>query len=435
MDSALETKLIECLGALESGESLEQALSRFPEDAERLRPLLSVAAALPRLRMEPSLEAKAASRKAFLAKAAAMPGATRPRRALLMRPLAAFASLAAALVVVAGVAVTTSASAVPGDPLYGVKRAVESVLLSISSDRVTLAAQFEQERIDEVEALLAAGREAEVEFGGIVESIQPNAWVVSGVPVALDGNTAVEGDPQVGRRARVRGRTIDGLLIATSIAVEPGAEPSPEPTVEPQPESSATPTPRQTPTPGATHTPSPSPSPTSTRTPTATPTPAEIRFEGVVERADAQTWTISGLVVEVNAATEFVNNPAARSRVAVRALSYPDGRLLALRIERIDGGGENTNTNENRNDNENQNDNLNENDDNSNDNGNGNDNGNSNDNSNDNGNGNDNSNDNDSSGKGNDNGNSNENGSSDSRDPSGGQRAADRLPVGAARTA
>jgi len=370
--------------------------------------MLAVAAALPALRMEPSQEAKSKSRQAFLAQAAAVSGMARPRRALLARPLAAFASLAIALVIVGGVAVTASASALPGDPLYGVKRAVESTLLSISFDPATLAAQFERERVDEVEALLAAGREAEVEFNGVIESIQPNVWVVSGVPVAIDGNTGVEGDPQVGRRAQVRGRTMDGLLVATSIVVESGAGPAPEPTVEPQPEPSETPAPPGTPTPTpalrATHTPAPSPSPTTTRKPTATPEPAEIRFQGVVEQADAQAWTISGLVVEVNAATEFVNNPAVGSRVEVRALSFPDGRLVALRIERIDGGGDdNGNTNGNENDNQNENENSNDND-NSNDNGNGNDNDN---NSNDNGN--DNSNDNDGNSNDNDNGNSNDN--------------------------
>lgn len=396
MDSALETKLIECLGALESGESLEQALSRFPADAERLRPMLAVAAALPRLRMEPSQEAKSKSRQAFLAQAAAVSALAGPRRTLLARPLAAFASLAIALVIVGGVAVTASASALPGDPLYGVKRTVENALLSISSDPATLAAQFERERIDEVETLLAASREAEVEFSGVIESIQPNVWVVSGVPVAIDSHTEVEGDAQVGRRAQVRGRTMDGLLVAASIVVETGAEPAPEPTIEPQPEPSETPAPPGTPTPTpalrATHTPAPSP------TPTATPEPSEIRFQGVVEQADAQVWTISGLVVEVNAATEFVNNPAVGSRVEVRALSYPGGRLVALRIERIDGGGDdnaNANDNENDNGNDNGNDNQNEND-------NSNDNGNDNSNENDNENGNDNQN-------GNDNGNSNGN--------------------------
>src|SRR3990172_9050420 len=336
MDSALEAKLIECLGALESGASLEQALSRFPEDAERLRPMLAVAAALPALRLEPSQEVKAKSRQAFLARAASVSGMAGSRRTLLARPLAAFASLAIALVIVGGVAVTASASALPG------------------------------------------------------------------VPVAIDGRMGVEGDPQIGRRAQVRGRTRNGLLVAASIVVEAGAEPAPEPTVEPTPEPSATPAPQNTPTPTpalrVTHIPAPSPSPVATRHPTATPEPSEIRFQGVVEQADAQSWTISGLVVEVNAATEFVNDPTVGSRVEVRALSYPDGRLVALRIERIDGGGDdNGNTNHNQNENDNLNDN-----DNSNDNGNGNDNDN---NSNDNGNGN--SNDNDGNSNDNDNGNSN----------------------------
>jgi len=217
MDSALEAKLIECLGALESGASLEQALSRFPEDAERLRPMLAVAAALPALRLEPSQEVKAKSRQAFLARAASVSGMAGSRRTLLARPLAAFASLAIALVIVGGVAVTASASALPGDPLYGVKRTVENALLSISSDPATLAAQFERERVDEVVALLAAGREAEVEFSGVIESIQPNVWVVSGVPVAITfKEPAPLSGPWIVRPERSLGAVADftgGVLI------------------------------------------------------------------------------------------------------------------------------------------------------------------------------------------------------------------------------
>ena len=54
MDAQLEVKLIECLDALAQGESVEQILARYPQDAAQLRPLLQTAAGLPALRMEPS---------------------------------------------------------------------------------------------------------------------------------------------------------------------------------------------------------------------------------------------------------------------------------------------------------------------------------------------------------------------------------------------
>ncbi|HEY4689726.1 MAG TPA: DUF5666 domain-containing protein [Anaerolineae bacterium] len=363
MDAQLEWKLIECLAALENGESLEQILLRYPEEAARLQPMLAVAASLPALRMEPSQEARLKSRKAFLAQAAALEARRGPARSrLFARPLVTFASIALAFILIGGGTLAASASALPGDPLYGVKRIVENVRLSITPDdaaRATLSAQFAQERIDEIDALLAAGREAEVEFGGIIQSIQASAWLVANVPVDIDDNTRIEGSPQVGLRAQVHGRTQDGMLTAISIVVEPGEEPAPAPSPTPEPQA----TPRPTPTPRATETPEPTRTPTPTRTfaptltPTASPTPSEVEFEGTVERADAQSWTISGVTVEVNAATEFRNSPGVGHRVKVKALNI-GGQLIAVSIERIDaGGGEdgNTNGNDNQNDNGNTN--------------------------------------------------------------------------------
>jgi hypothetical protein len=399
MNADLELKLIDCLSALDGGESLETVLARYPGDADQLRPMLEVAAALPTLRLEPSQAAKSKSRKAFLAQAAALRERAHPRRRPNLRPLTTFASLALALILVAGGAVVASASALPGDPLYGVKRLVENARLSLASDRATLAAQFDQERVRETQALLSVGREAEVEFGGVIESIQPRAWVVAGLPVGIDATTRIDGEPQVGLRAQVRGRTAGGMLTAASIAVERGEQPTPVPS---EPEPTPTPSATATPTPGATHTPvaSPSPTRTPTRTPTPTAQPAEIRFTGLVERADAQTWTIGGVVVEVNASTEFRANPRIGDQVEVRALRHADGRLVALRIERLDAGGDD-NGNGNQNDNTNDNDNQNENgDDDQNDNGDDNQNGDDNDNENGNGNG----------GGGNDNGNDNDGG-------------------------
>jgi hypothetical protein len=402
MDVALEIKLIECLSALEDGEPLERILARYPDEAAQLRPMLETAAALPRLRLEPSAEARSSSRKAFLAQAVALRRARQPEPIrFFTRPLAAFASLALALVLVGGGVVAASGSALPGDPLYGVKRLVENARLSLASgaaSRDTLASQFEQERVQEVNALLDAGREAEVAFSGVIESIQPEAWVVAGVPVGIGVDTRIDGDPRVGRSAQVRGRTADGLLRATSITTgrdeveQPEITPTPSstPRSTPEPDDTLTPTPTATPTLQATPSRTPTRSPTRTPTPTATLTPFEVEFTGLVEATDVQQWTVSGVVVEIDAATEFRNNPGLGSQVQVRALNVGDGRLIALIIERLDdddGGNDNQNSNDNGNENENDNSNSNENE-NGNENGNGNGNENENENGNENGNGN-----------------------------------------------
>ena len=78
---------------------------------------------------------------------------------------AAALGLVAAIVLTlgAGSAVAASAGALPGDGLYGVKRAVERISLAMHRDpvgRASLHLQFAQERLNEIEALIAAGRDA-----------------------------------------------------------------------------------------------------------------------------------------------------------------------------------------------------------------------------------------------------------------------------------
>ena len=62
----------------------------------------------------------------------------------------------------AGSAIAASAGAIPGDPLYGLKRAVERVSLAMHRDpagRAALHLQFAEERLEEVEALIAAHKD------------------------------------------------------------------------------------------------------------------------------------------------------------------------------------------------------------------------------------------------------------------------------------
>lgn len=291
MNNLPETLLQESLDLLEQGESIEQILARYPQFAADLRPFLETAVQLATLVPQPSLAAKRQSQKAFLAHAESLKvSPVRPSPWYRLRQiLLPIASLAVVLILFGMTAVSVSGSAIPGDALYPIKRLVENVRLNQANDpetAVTVAEQLRQERIREVQDLLRAGRVAEATFQGEVEAIQPGAWLVATIPVTLDENTQIEGEPQLGELAEVNGRTEDGIFTATSIkmltgsATTPEASPTPDPsaqpTVEPtsEPTAALTTTPTATPTKTATIAPSPTPQATKSPTlvPTATPT-------------------------------------------------------------------------------------------------------------------------------------------------------------------
>jgi uncharacterized protein DUF5667 len=71
----------------------------------------------------------------------------------------------------AGSAFAASSGALPGDPLYGLKRAFERISLAMHRDasgRSALCLQFAQNRLEEVQALVGAGKDA----AGIVAAFQ-----------------------------------------------------------------------------------------------------------------------------------------------------------------------------------------------------------------------------------------------------------------------
>lgn len=379
MTVEFELHLIEALDALERGEPIDAILARYPESATDLRPMLSTTAALPALRMQPSEAQKMKSRQAFLKQGAALRQASQRRGRLGFVPRLAtmFAALSVALAVLSGGAVAASGSALPGDPLYGLKRTVENARLTFTVDaaaRAALQAQFERQRRIETNALLDAGRETEVQFSGPIESIQPDAWVIGGLVVRIDANTRISGEPQIDRLANVRGLTGRTGLRALSITLDQALEPTPEsPTVTPTP--TTTPAPTATPNPIETPQPTEGPRPTREPQPTATPLPpakpVQIEFTGSVNSQTADSWNIDGATVALDGNTVLKGNIGVGQRVKVQALRYANGRLLAIRIELItedDGGGstdngQNGNSNDD-NQNSNSNDDHNDNDDN-----------------------------------------------------------------------
>ena len=158
-------------------EQLEQALAgalpRQGQGGRGLDPLVELAVEVREALMPPAPSAAfATGAKTHLANRLARPARPAVRRAA--RPLPAprriwQPALAGLILVVTllggglGVAYA-AADALPGEALYGAKRGLEQLQLALTStpgSQASLRARFASERLQEAEALLAAGRETE----------------------------------------------------------------------------------------------------------------------------------------------------------------------------------------------------------------------------------------------------------------------------------
>ena len=125
-------------------------------------------------------------------------------------------------VLIAGfVTVNASASSLPGDTLYNLKLSWENIRLALAFDddyHQELEDEFEDKRLDELEALLDEGREEDVEFLGLIESMEEGNWVISGITVFVDALTEIYGDLEIGDLVKVEALTQeDGTLLAIEI--------------------------------------------------------------------------------------------------------------------------------------------------------------------------------------------------------------------------
>lgn len=399
MGIRLETVLDECLVALARGEALEACLRRYPKHRAELEPLLNTALAVKGAvrRQAASPETLLRARNRFLAEASAMRPARTPaphwRLPALLPRTALLRSLATAgftLVLLAGLlggGSIVSANTLPGDPLYGVKRASESVrmLLTFNTEgRASLARKLAERRLDEVKQVVQLGREVQVHFDGPVDSVRGDIVYVQGITIQVPPGSSGELLQQLqqpGAVVRVDARTLrDGMVQATSLEVDRVASPAASgptsiapaavvatPSGAPQLRLSATPTtveptkpaPTNVPTDTPTTAPSvtvvgtltaiatPQPSQTPTLLPSATPLPSatatlmpaprdvEVRIEGRIDEITAQSWTVGGQRVNLHAGT-ILNQSLARAEVGgwatVVALKRPDGSLLAREI-------------------------------------------------------------------------------------------------------
>ncbi|NIW09401.1 MAG: hypothetical protein GWN33_02030 [Gammaproteobacteria bacterium] len=225
MNGDLETRLIECLDLLEHGEQIEKILVRYPDDAAMLRPILETAVALDKLALQPSNESQATSRQKYLAEAASLSQTTSHRR-FVPAPWQLILSLTSSVLVLLLMGfglVFASDTALPGQPLYMVKRGWENIRLRLTTDsesQRTLLELFNQERLSEVKRLVQTNREAQVTFNGIIEAIDDGEWIVSGLKVSLAATTHIEGIPALGRGTQITGFTRDGRVIASHMILD-----------------------------------------------------------------------------------------------------------------------------------------------------------------------------------------------------------------------
>ena len=413
-DDSLVNVLSECCELLMAGASIDACLERFPAQASALGPLLTTFVAVRALRPVPVRKPNVAAQKRaeFLAAAqhlrsdlvarpaggivalglwweqarAALAHAMRGYQAPRAMPLG-LALLLAGLIIVGMVttaAVTSAASALPGELLYPVKLATQQVQVTFapnSQARTSLQQRFAAERIADAQEIMDLKRAVRtIWFAGVIEAVQPEQWVVSGVPVTVVPETRITGDPKVGAPVEVTASAPgDGRLVARVLrvvgpppagSVQPAsigapstptgtATSSPEPADTPTLQPTATATPaagstlsgssplllptdpldirlRRTPTPTLTLMPLPTRAATRTPLPTSTHSPNKYRLEGRVTRIDGYLWTIAGVTVDtVN--TLFVGNPDLDYLVQVTYVQRPDGSYLALEIVTIGG--------------------------------------------------------------------------------------------------
>lgn len=199
-----------CLHEIESGVDLETTLARFPEYASELRPILETSIkARGMSSAEPSPEVIRRSRAKVMQYGAEMresKAAPRKRVIPLFQRLALSFTLAAIFLLSGNGLLSASASALPGENLYPVKRGWESIRLFFIFDteaRRLLEDEFENERLHEANELLAEGRHEVIEFAGVFMQVN-GASYVSGLQVILPAGMPV---PANGDAVVVSGRT------------------------------------------------------------------------------------------------------------------------------------------------------------------------------------------------------------------------------------
>jgi len=210
-----------CASGIRAGQlTVEGCLEIYPRQAAQLRPLLQAALSLTGAQ-RPAMRdaARDALERRLRARVAEWPAsrrASRPARRPAVRWLQLAVPLMVILVVLGAGVVTASASSLPGDLLYPVKRWGESVLVQVASGpgRVDALLSSARRRLEEFDALSLRG----VVDAALLEDFAAHAQD------AIAASETLSGDRQTETLQDVVALAARGLEAAQDLAVAAGVD-------------------------------------------------------------------------------------------------------------------------------------------------------------------------------------------------------------------
>jgi hypothetical protein len=228
-DEKFNNILSECLDRILKGETVEQCLLSYPEQAKELEPLLRIAsAARVASTIQPRSEFKAKARYEFQAALREMANKESRRRPFFSwhwQWQSGWAiAIVSVLVVVLGGGSTVAAagSSMPDNALYSVKLATEQVQLALTSsdiDKTELNAKFADRRANEIVYLASKGDVQQVQV--TAERLNTNLENMTKLTGEETGNTAFT---STGTSESGSGPVSNGPEIASApVAVSPDA--------------------------------------------------------------------------------------------------------------------------------------------------------------------------------------------------------------------
>lgn len=337
---ALET----CLQALESGETVDSALMRFPTLAAELRPILETSLQARTVAgLAVPAEGQRRGRTRLLRRAAELREAKRaPRRSWLFSFRPAALTFVLAFFLLSGTSLVRAASSsLPGDNLYPVKRTWEDVRLAFVSglqEMESLELEYETERVDEINQLIARGRAETVSFNGYLNLQPDGTWTVAGIPIIINADTNLPANPlSAGMALRVTGTTdSNGSLVVQSLVEAPAGSIVPDVEDDGHEDSDG-----DSDNEGGSGSGSDSGSGVSGGDSSA----AEIStYRGILETIDGNRWVVNGVEVDVSGAIiDGVAVPGAE--LIMEGYFIEDGVFVATQVTfSTSGSGENGNS-------------------------------------------------------------------------------------------
>ncbi len=333
------------LKALEDGADLDAVLTRYPDLADELRPMLEAAIAAKDLAIAgPSVETMRRGRAKLLQRAGEMRTlkirVPRQGRAIPGFQRLSLALTIAAIFLLSGTGlVRASSTSLPGESLYPVKRGWEDVRLLFAFDatrREFMQSEYENERLEEVGELLTEGRHASIQIIGVFTNVNGVSYI-SGIPVVILNSTQLPMEGlQNGAAVILTGRTnAQGFVEADSVQVLPSGSVVPvgRPVQVSQPENTNSSGSGQG---GGTGQPSGNETNGSDEQPHTT-SDTEVRnfqIEGTIESISNNTLKIDGQTVYL---TETASSAiTAGMKVKVEGYYATDGRFIVTKLETED---------------------------------------------------------------------------------------------------